>query len=162
MTNAHPWDADAAVSLIQKHASMPGALLPIFHALQEEYGYIHEDAIPLIASALNISKADVYGTLTFYHDFRTSPGGRHTMKVCRAEACQSMGCDALIEHIEGKLGVRLGETTADGSFTTSPIYCLGNCALSPSMMLDGKPFGRVSPQMVDALIDSARRERVTQ
>lgn len=156
------WDNERAVTRIQELQHLPGALLPILHALQEEFGYIDKAAIPLIADALNISKADVYGTITFYHDFRFNPVGNHVMKVCRAEACQSMGCDALIEHIEGRLGVRLGETTDDGTFTTSPIYCLGNCALSPAMMLDGKPYGRVSPQMVDTLIDSAKREGTRQ
>lgn len=136
---------------------MPGALLPILHALQEEFGYIHEEAIPLVAEALNLSKADVHGVISFYHDFRKSPPGRHVLRICRAEACQSMGCERLIEHVEKRLGVSLGETTADRSFTVEAVYCLGNCALSPSAMLDGRPYGRVSPQVADFLIDSARR-----
>jgi formate dehydrogenase subunit gamma len=157
MPHAHLWDAERAVSLINEHAHMPGALLPVLHALQDEFGYIDKAAIPLIASALNISKADVHGTISFYHDFRHEPPGRHTLHMCRAEACQSMGCDSVIEHVEKKLGARLGETTADGTFTLAPVYCLGNCALSPAVMLDGKPYGRVSPQVADFLIDGIRR-----
>jgi formate dehydrogenase subunit gamma len=157
MHQTHPWDAERAVSLIHAHRHLAGALLPILHALQEEFGYIHREAVPLIADALNISKADVHGTISFYHDFRRTPRGRHTLHMCRAEACQSMGCDALIEHVEKKLGARLGETTADGSITLQPVYCLGNCALSPAVMLDGKPYGRVTPQVADFLIEDARR-----
>lgn len=136
---------------------MPGALLPILHALQDEFGYIDAEAIPLVAERLNLSKAEVHGVVSFYHDFRHTPPGRHILRICRAEACQSMGCDALVAHVEERLGVKMGETTADRSFTVEPVYCLGNCALSPSAMLDGKPYGRVSPQVADFLIDSARR-----
>jgi formate dehydrogenase subunit gamma len=157
MTSAHPWDADKAVSLIRERERLPGALLPILHALQEEFGYIDEAAVPLIADVLNLSKAEVYGVITFYHDFRHHPPGRHVMKMCRAEACQSMGCERLIEHVEKRLEVRLGGTTADQSFTLEQVFCLGNCALSPAVMLDGKPYGRVSPQVADFLIDDCRR-----
>ena len=157
MSQMHPWDAERAVSLIHEHQHLPGALLPILHALQEEFGYIDRAAVPLIADALNISKADVHGTISFYHDFRRTPPGRHTLRMCRAESCQSMGCDSLIDHVEKKLGARLGETTADGSITLSPVYCLGNCALSPAVMLDGKPYGRVTPEVAEFLIDGVRR-----
>ncbi len=157
MSQTTPWDADRALSRIRELEPIPGALLPILHALQEEFGYIHEEAIPLVAEALNLSKADVHGVISFYHDFRKSPPGRHVLRICRAEACQSMGCERLIEHVEKRLGVSLGETTADRSFTVEAVYCLGNCALSPSAMLDGRPYGRVSPQVADFLIDSARR-----
>jgi formate dehydrogenase subunit gamma len=157
MSNTRTWDAERAVSLIRELEHLPGALLPILHALQEEFGYIDEAAVPLIATALNVSKADVHGTITFYHDFRHHPPGKHVLKMCRAEACQSMGCDSLIDHVEKRLGAKLGESTADGTFTLDAIYCLGNCALSPALMLDGKPYGRVSPQTADALIDDCRR-----
>ena len=153
----HPWDADRAAFLIQEREHLPGALLPILHALQEEFGYIDQAAVPLVADALNISHAEVHGVISFYHDFRHEPPGRHVLKVCRAEACQSMGCDRLIAHVEKKLGVKLGETTDDGSFTVGQVFCLGNCALSPAVVLDGKPYGRVSPQVADFLIDDARR-----
>jgi formate dehydrogenase subunit gamma len=150
------WNPDRAQELIQAREKLPGALLPILHALQEEFGYIDEAAIPLMARALNISQADVLGTVSFYHDFRRSLPGRHVLKICRAEACQSMGCDAVIRHVEARLGVRLGETTPDDAITVEQIFCLGLCAMSPAVMLDGKPYGRVSPQVADVLIDSIR------
>ena len=151
------WDRDRASLLIQQLQQLPGALLPILHALQEEFGYIDPGAVPLVAEALNISKAEVHGVVTFYHDFRQQPPGRHLLKMCRAEACQSMGCDRVIDHVEKRLGAKLGETTADGNFSLDAVYCLGNCALSPALMLDGKPYGRVSAQVADFLIDDVRR-----
>ena len=157
MTGAHTWDVGKARAKIQDLAHLPGALLPILHALQEEFGYIDSAAIPLIADALNISKAEVHGTISFYHDFRHSPPGRHTLKMCRAEACQSMGCDRVIGHVESRLGVKRGQTTEDGSFTVDEVFCLGLCALSPAVMLDGKPYGRVTAEVADSLIDGARR-----
>ena len=156
-TTMQAWDTDRATSIIQELQQLPGALLPILHALQEEFGYVDEAAVPLLADALNISKAEVHGVISFYHDFRHEPPGRHTLKMCRAEACQSMGCDRVIEHVEKRLGAKLGETTADGSFSLDAVYCLGNCALSPAVMLDGKPYGRFSPQVADFLIDDVRR-----
>jgi formate dehydrogenase subunit gamma len=157
MTNIQGWDADRALSRIQELERLPGALLPILHALQEEFGYVDKAAIPLVASALNLSHAEVHGVLSFYHDFRRAPGGRHVLKVCRAEACQSMGCEKMIRHVENRLGVKLGETSEDRSFTVEPVYCLGNCALSPAVMLDGKLYGRVSSDVADFLIDDAKR-----
>jgi formate dehydrogenase subunit gamma len=151
------WDADRARSRIRELASLPGALLPILHALQDEFGYVDSAAIPLVADALNISKAEVYGVISFYHDFRHDPPARHVLKICRAEACQSMGCDQTIQHVESRLGVKLGETTADAEFTVEQIFCLGLCAHSPAVMLDGRPYGRVSPPVADMLIDNARR-----
>ena len=157
MSQTSTWDTDRALSRIRELEHLPGALLPILHALQDEFGYIHEEAIPLVAETLNLSKAEVHGVVSFYHDFRHSPPGRHVLRICRAEACQSMGCESLVDHVEKRLGVKLGETTADSSFTVEAVYCLGNCALSPSAMLDGRPYGRVSVQVADFLIDSARR-----
>ena len=157
MSGSKSWDADRALSRIQEFERLPGALLPILHALQEEFGYIDQAAVPLIAGALNISHAEVHGVISFYHDFRREPGGRHTLKVCRAESCQAMGCESMIRHVEARLGVGLGQTTEDRSITLEPVYCLGNCALSPAVMLDGKLYGRVSPDVADFLIDDARR-----
>jgi formate dehydrogenase subunit gamma len=157
MSQTSTWDMERALSRIRELEHLPGALLPILHALQDEFGYIHEEAIPLVAETLNLSKADVHGVVSFYHDFRHSPPGRHVLRICRAEACQSMGCESLVHHVEKRLGVKVGETTPDRSFTVEAVYCLGNCALSPSAMLDGRPYGRVSPQVADFLIDSARR-----
>jgi formate dehydrogenase subunit gamma len=157
MSNPQPWDADRALILIKEMESLPGALLPILHALQDEFGYVDKAAIPLIADALNLSHAEVHGVISFYHDFRHSPAGRHVLKMCRAEACQSMGCESTIRHVEKRLGVHLGETSEDRSFTVDAVYCLGNCALSPAVMLDGKLYGRVSREVADFLIDSAQR-----
>ena len=157
LTGHKDWDADLALARIQELERLPGALLPIFHALQEEFGYVDKAAIPLIASALNISHAEVHGVLTFYHDFRREPSGRHHLKICRAESCQAMGCESMIRHVEDRLGVKLGGTTEDRSLTVEPVYCLGNCALSPAVMLDGKLYGRVSSDVADFLIDGARR-----
>jgi formate dehydrogenase subunit gamma len=156
---AQAWDADRALARIRELEHLPGALLPILHALQDEFGYIDSAAVPLVADVLNLSRAEVHGVISFYHDFRHSPPGRHILRICRAEACQSMGCEALVGHVEKRLGVKLGETTHDGSFTLEPVYCLGNCALSPSVMLDGKPYGRVSPEVADFLIEDRRRRQ---
>ena len=157
MSSTSIWDADRALSRIRALEHLPGALLPILHALQEEFGYVDKAAIPLVADALNLSQAEVHGVISFYHDFREAPPGRHILRICRAEACQSMGCETLVQHVESRLGVKIGQTTDDGSFTVEAVYCLGNCALSPSAMLDGKPYGRVSPQVADFLISVARR-----
>jgi formate dehydrogenase subunit gamma len=142
---------------IRELEHLPGALLPMLHALQEEFGYIDDAAIPLLAETLNISRAEVHGVISFYHDFRRTPPGRHILQICRAESCQAMGCNPLIAHVENSLRVKLGDTTADGSFTVKSVYCLGNCALSPAIMLDGQPYGRVSAGVADALIENARR-----
>ena len=151
------WDIDRALARIRELAHLPGALLPILHSLQDEFGYIDKAAIAPIAEALNISHAEVHGVVGFFHDFRRTPPGRHILRMCRAEACQSMGCEGMIRHVEDRLGVKLGETSEDGCFTVEPVYCLGNCALSPAVMLDGKLYGRVSPEIADFLIDDVRR-----
>jgi formate dehydrogenase subunit gamma len=133
----------------------PGALLPIFHRIQERLGYIPPEALPGIAHALNLSRAEVHGVMSFYHDFRDTPPGRCVVKVCRAEACQAMGADALLRHAERQLGIPVGSTRADGSHTLEAAYCLGNCALSPAVMVDGHLKGRVTPQRLDALLAQA-------
>jgi formate dehydrogenase subunit gamma len=150
-------DTAQVLERIQGLRHLPGALLPILHALQEEFGYIDDAMIPLIAEALNISHAEVHGVISFYHDFRRAPAGKHVLQICRAESCQSMGCNSLISHVEKNLGVKMGETSEDGNFTLRPVYCLGNCALSPAVMLDGQPYGRVSAAVADSLIENARR-----
>lgn len=157
MSTVPTWDADRALARISELAHLPGALLPILHALQDEFGYLDSAAVPLVAEALNISKAEVHGVISFYHDFHRHPPGLHVLKICRAESCQAMGCDKTIQHIEKRLGVKLGETTSDGSFTVEQVFCLGLCALSPTVMMDGKPYGRVSPQVADMLVDNAQR-----
>lgn len=150
------WDAARAIAVVRGHAQEPGALLPVLHALQREFGYIDRDAaVPLVADVLNISRAEVVGTISFYHDFRDTPPGRHVLKMCRAEACQAMGAETLIAHAEAWLGARLGETTADRRVTLDAVYCLGNCALSPAIMLDGHLHGRVTLARLERLVDEA-------
>ncbi len=156
MSAPRSWNAEEAGEIIAAHRDRPGAMLPTLHALQDAFGYVDETAIPEIADALNLSRAEVHGVITFYHDFHTAPGGTHEVKVCRAEACQSMGCNALVDHLEKSLGVKLGATTKDGAVTLKAVYCLGNCALSPAMMLDGKLYGRVTPARADTLIAAVR------
>lgn len=158
MNTAQSWDAERALTRIRELQRLPGALLPILHALQEDFGYVDKAAVPLIAEALNLSHAEVHGVISFYHDFRHAPPGRHILRLCRAESCQSMGCENMIQHVEKRLGAKMGQTTADRGFTLEPVYCLGNCALSPAVMLDGKLYGRVSPEVADFLIDSAQRQ----
>ncbi len=152
-----PWDKDIALARIRECLDREGPLLPILHALQEEFGYIDEAAEPLIAETLNITRAEVHGVVTFYHDFRREPAGRHTLKLCRAEACQAAGGDPLAAHAETRLGVSMGNTAADGSVTLEPVYCLGLCAVAPSAMLDGRMIGRLDEGRLDALLAEARQ-----
>jgi formate dehydrogenase subunit gamma len=147
-----PWDIDVARTIIAGKQSMPGPLLPILHALQEEFGYIDREAEPLIADILNVTRAEVHGVVTFYHDFRHAPPARHVLKLCRAEACQSTGGDKLAAHAEAKIGVALGGATADGRVSLEPVYCLGLCAVAPSAMLDGRVIGRMDEEKLDALL----------
>jgi len=135
-------------------ATQPGALLPILHAIQDELGYVPDAAVPIVAEALNLSRAEVHGVVTFYHFFRTTPGGRHVLYLCRAEACQSMGARALERHVRERLKIDFHETTADGRFSLEPVYCLGNCACSPAVMIDGRLHGRVTPERLDRLLGS--------
>ena len=145
-------------SLCARHGNDPAALLEILHDLQEEAGCVPRAAIADIAQALNLSRADVLGVVTFYHDFREAPAGRVTVRVCRAEACQAVGALALIERICARRGVTLGETAIDGSVTIEPVYCLGNCALGPAVLVDGALHGRLDAARLDALIDARLRE----
>ncbi len=144
-------------SHIESHQHMAGALLPLLHAIQDDLGYIPEECYGNIAKALNLSVAEVHGVVSFYHHFRTHPPGKHVLQVCRAESCQAMGCNALESHVKSTLGIDYHETTSDGSVTLEPVYCLGNCACSPAIMLDDEIYGRVSPQQVEQLLANARR-----
>jgi formate dehydrogenase subunit gamma len=152
-----PWSAERAAEIIAEHKAIEGATLVILHALQEAFGYVPEPAIPMVAEALSLSRAEVHGVFTFYHDFRKEPAGKHVLKLCRAEACQAAGGDALAAHAEAKLGIALGYTTADDRVTLEPIYCLGLCATAPSAMLDGRVVGRLDEKRLDALIAEAQR-----
>ena len=138
--------------VIEERQGQAGALLPILHGIQDALGFVPPESTPEIAKALNLSRAEVHGVVSFYHYFRTTPSGKHRFFVCRAESCQAMGADRLIEHAKTKLGIGFHETTPDGKFTLEPIYCLGNCALSPAMMVNEEIYGCVSPERFDALL----------
>jgi formate dehydrogenase subunit gamma len=156
--NAHvPWDPEIARTIIAARRATPGSLLPILHALQEEFGYIDREAEPLIADVLNLSRAEVHGVITFYPDFRRKPAGRHVLKLCRAESCQARGSEALAAHAESRLSVASGATTPDGRVTLEPVYCLGLCSVSPSAMFDGKVVGRLDQSKLDMLLAEAER-----
>lgn len=131
-------------TIIDKHKNDKGALLPILHDLQSVLGYIPDEAIDPIADALKLGRAEVFGVISFYHDFRKTPAGRHVLKICRAEACQSMGAEGLVDDILAAFGLREFGTTADGRVTIEAVYCLGLCAMSPAALVDGQPMGRAS------------------
>jgi formate dehydrogenase subunit gamma len=137
---------------LAEHRARPGALLPVLHAVQDRLGFIPPACLALIAETLNLSRADVHGVLTFYHDFRTAAPGRHVVQLCRAESCQAMGCDRLENSVKARLKIDFHETTADGAVTLQPVYCLGNCALSPAIIIDGHLYGRVTPERFDELM----------
>jgi formate dehydrogenase subunit gamma len=132
----------------------PGALLPILHAVQDTLGYIPAESVPQIAKALNLSRAEVHGVISFYHYFRETPPGKHTIHLCRAESCQAMGSKKLENHVKTRLGIDFHETTPDGQFSLEPVYCLGNCACSPAIQIDDEIYGRVSEKGFDATIHS--------
>ena len=156
-STAELFDAKRAREIVAAHRDRPGAMLPILHALQEAFGYIDREAEPLIAEMLNVTRAEVHGVVTFYHDFRHQPAGQHVLRLCRAEACQSAGGEALAARAEAVLGIATGETTGDGKVTLEAVYCLGLCAVAPSAMLDGRVFGRLDETRVDRLLVEARR-----
>jgi formate dehydrogenase subunit gamma len=153
---ANGYSQDAARAIIEARKNQPGAALPILHALQAEFGHVPQDALRLVAEALNISRSEIHGVFTFYHDFRDHPPGRHVLRLCRAEACQSMGAVALGEQARAALGVEWGGTSADGAVTLEPVYCLGLCACAPAALLDGAPHGRLDEARLDALLGEAR------
>ena len=136
---------------------LEGPLLPILHEVQQEFGYVPQEAMPVIAEELNLSRAEVHGVVTFYHDYRDHPAGRHVLKLCRAEACQSMGGDGLAERVKTLLGIDFHQTTLDGGVTLEPVYCLGLCACAPAVMLDGELYGRVDDQTAAELVAEVRR-----
>jgi len=147
-------DASSLVDrLVVQYGRKRDALLPILHAFQHEIGYIDDAAVPLIATALNISRADVHGVVTFYHDFRRTPAGRHVVKLCRAESCQARGGAMIEEAAMDKLGVKMGETRRDGAVTLEAIYCLGLCAIGPNALVDGRPVAKVNAAVLDRIAD---------
>jgi formate dehydrogenase subunit gamma len=147
-----PEQLSAVQTALDTHRGAAGALLPILHGVQDALGYVPEAAVPVIAHDLNLSRAEVHGMLSFYHYFRTQPSGRHIIYLCRAEACQSMGARELETHVKHRLGIDFHDTTPDGAFTLEPVYCLGNCACAPSVMVDKTLHGRVDAERFEALL----------
>lgn len=151
------WDENFAAEVIAPFAEKEGGLLPALHALQERFGYVSPEAVPLLARAFNLSRADVHGTISFYHDFHRERGGRRMLRLCRAEACQACGGEAVGNELRERLGLNWGETTADGAVQLEPSYCLGLCAVAPAALLDGVPMGRVTAAALhDAVRETAQ------
>ncbi len=157
MTALETWNVARGREIIAVRKGQEGATLPVLHALQAAFGYVPREAIPLVAEALNLTRAELHGIVTFYHDFREQPPGAHVLKLCRAEACQSMGADALAAEARDKLRIDWGETTTDGRITLEPVFCLGLCACAPAAMFDGKVVGALDEARLGALIERARR-----
>jgi len=152
METLSPADSAVVRRIVAEHQGRPGPLLEVLHAVQAALGFIPAGAVPLVAEALNLSRAEVHGVVTFYHYFRRSRAGAHTVSLCQAESCQSMGAEALAAHARQRLGIDFHETTPNGRFSLEPVYCLGNCACSPAAMIDGRLYGRVTAERFDALI----------
>jgi formate dehydrogenase subunit gamma len=152
MIQATTPEAELALEICQRHNNQASELLEILHDFQHAHGFVPETAIPTIAKAINRSRAEVHGVVTFYHDYRREKPGRYIVKICRAEACQSMGAEKTCDHAEHKLKTKLGGTSADGKVTVEGVFCLGNCALSPAVMIDDTLHGRVSPERFDELM----------
>jgi formate dehydrogenase subunit gamma len=161
MNAADPTRSTAAMQTVRdvlaRRAGEPGALLPILHDVQDALGHVPKEAVPEIAGALNLSRAEVHGVVTYYHHYRAEPAARHVVQICRAEACQSVGAEALLAHARLQLGCDAHGTSKDGLFTVEPVYCLGLCASSPALMLGAELHARVTPAAFDALTAEARR-----
>lgn len=158
MTMQHAGTQIAArtAAIVDEFKGLEGPLLPILHGVQDEFGHVPQDALPVIAEALNLSRAEVHGVVTFYHDYRREPAGRHVVKLCRAEACQSMGADALAARLKQLLGIGFHETSADGAVTLEPVYCLGLCACAPAAMVDGEVIGRLDADRLEEIASEVR------
>lgn len=151
-----PERAGIISEILARHAGIEGPLLPILHDVQAHFGYMPPEVVPMLSDALSISRAEIHGVLTFYHDFRDAPAGRHVLKLCRAEACQAMGADRLADRARARLGIDWHETTQDGGVTLEPIFCLGLCACAPAAMVDGRLVARLDDARLDALIEEVR------
>ncbi|MDB5424713.1 MAG: formate dehydrogenase subunit gamma [Phenylobacterium sp.] len=148
------WNADLARAIVEPHLHREGALLPMLHALQAVFGCVPREATAFLAETLNLSRAEVHGVVTFYHDFRETPAGARVVRLCRAEACQSRGAEALAADLLRRLGLDWGETTADGELTVEAVYCLGLCSVAPAAMVDGEPLGRLDAPRLAAALDA--------
>jgi len=157
LREAHMLDSAAVTQRVEdilaRHQGREGPLLPILHDVQAEFGHVPQAVLPVIAKALNLSRAEVHGVVTFYHDFREAPAGRHVVKLCRAEACKAMGADDVAAHAKARLGLDWHETSADGTVTLEPVFCLGLCACGPAAIVDGKLMGRIDNAAIDALVE---------
>jgi formate dehydrogenase subunit gamma len=156
MPGCEDWNEEVAAAIIAQHARGEGAALLVLRALQEVFGHVPDAAVQMVAAALNLSRADIHGVVSFYHDFRRHPPGRHVLRLCRAEACQSMGGEALAARARAQLGIDWHATSADGAVTLEPVFCLGLCATAPAAMLDDAPVGRLDQARLDALLEQAR------
>ena len=156
MTSVSEDIAARVEEILRAHDGLEGPLLPVLHAVQGVFGFIPRDALPVIAQHLNLSRAEVHGVISFYHDFREEPAGRHVLKLCRAEACQAMGADRVAAHAREALGIGWHQTTTDGTITLEPVFCLGLCACAPAALVDGRVLGRVDEARLDALIAEVR------
>ena len=156
MPSYETWDLSEATSVVAARSHEKGAAIPIMHDLMERFGYVDRAIVPVLAEALNLSRAEIHGTLTFYHDFRDHPPGRSTLKVCRAEACQARGAVAMHDALRRKLGIDWHGTTADGAITIEPVFCLGLCACAPAVLVDEEPVGDVRVETLDAFIQDVR------
>ncbi len=158
--NVHVAGSDVGtrtLAIVTALKGLEGPLLPILHEIQAEFGYVPQECLPVIARELNLSRAEVHGVVSFYHDYRDHPTGRHVLKLCRAEACQSMGGDGIAERIKALLGIDFHQTTMDGAVTLEPVYCLGLCSCAPAAMLDGEVHGRIDAELAQELVAEARR-----
>ncbi|MEM7020848.1 MAG: formate dehydrogenase subunit gamma, partial [Pseudomonadota bacterium] len=156
--NSPTWQADDVTDIVNTMRDKPGALLPILHAVQDKLGYIPPESLPILAEGLNLSKAEVHGVVSFYHYFRPTPAGKHTVQICRAESCQAMGSRTLEAHVKQALNIDYQQTTADGEITLEPVYCLGNCACSPAIRIDDEVHGHVGASKFDQLVSSLRSD----
>ena len=156
MPSYEPWDLSEATSVVAARSHEKGSAIPVMHDLMERFGYVDRAIVPVLAEALNLSRAEIHGTLTFYHDFRDHPPGRSTLKVCRAEACQARGAVAMHDALRRKLGIDWHGTTADGAITIEPVFCLGLCACAPAVLVDEEPVGDVRVETLDAFIQDVR------
>ena len=157
--NVHVKDdaGERVLAIVNELKSLEGPLLPILHAVQEDFGYVPEQVLPVIARELNLSRAEVHGVVTFYHEFRSHPAGQHVVRICRAEACQSMGSDRIADRARQMLGIDFHQTTLDGAVTLEAVYCLGLCACAPAAMLDGEVYGRVDEHCLSEIVAEVRR-----